>query len=143
MSIANYPPVVTSEVKTDRWTEPFWAAASRRELVVAACNSCGHVRMPPGPYCPVCLEQGIEWKPVSGRGVIFSFTVVRRPIIPEMKDYVPYVPAVVTLDGGQGSRLVGAVVESAIERICIDAPVEVVWCPGGGGQLVPQFRLLT
>ena len=143
MTIAKYPPVIKHEVVTDRWTEPFWANAREGRLVIAACGACGTMRMPPGPYCPVCLSQEIEWKTLSGRGTIYSYTVVRRSIISGMEDSIPYVPAVVTLDGADGNRLVSAMVESAIEDIRIDAPVEIVWSTGAGKQPVPYFRLAT
>ncbi len=133
---------MATDVKTDYWTAPFWSNASEKALVVAACKACGKMRMPPGPFCPECLVQDIEWRRLSGRGVIYSYTVVRRAITPEMKDHVPYVPAVVTLQGAQGLRLVGAIVESPIENISIDASVEVIWRSGAGGQLVPYFKLL-
>lgn len=142
MSLTNYPPVMTTEVKTDSWTAPFWWKASEQTFVVATCKSCGKMRMPPGPFCPKCLDQRIEWTPLSGLGVIYSYTIVRRAITPEMKAHVPYVPAVVTLQGAQDLRLVGAVVESPIENISIDASVEVIWRSGAGGQLVPYFKLL-
>lgn len=143
MTIAKYPPAISQEVVTDRWTEPFWAHAREGRLVIATCGACRTMRMPPGPYCPVCRSQDIEWRTLSGQGTVYSYTVVRRSIIAGMEDSIPYVPAVVTLEGANGNRLVSAVVKSPIEDIRIDAPVALVWSNGPGGQPVPYFRLLT
>ena len=143
MTIANYPPVISQEVLTDRWTEPFWANAREGRLVIASCASCGTMRMPPGPFCPACLSQEIEWKTLTGKGTIYSYTVVRRSIIPGMENSIPYVPAVVTLEGAGGFRLVSAVIESPIEDIRIDAAVDLVWSSGAGKQPLPYFRLAT
>lgn len=143
MTIANLPPITKPHLITDRWTEPFWAAAQEGRLVIATCADCGAMRMPPGPYCPACRSQELEWTLLSGRGTVYSYTVVYRAIVSGTEDTIPYVPVVVTLEGGGGCRLTSAVIESAVEDIHIDALVELVWVAGTGAMRLPFFRLLA
>lgn len=105
----------------DRWTEPFWAAARRHELVVARCARCAAPRpMPPGPYCWECDAQDVVWEALPGTGTVFSFTVV-RPV------ERPYAIAVVELDGVVGVRLMSDLVDVDPAAVEIGMPVEVVW----------------
>lgn len=99
--------------------------------------------MPPSPFCPECHSQDILWVELSGKGTVYSYTVVWRAISPEMHDSVPYVPAVIALLDADGVRLISNIVGAPIDAIRIDAAVQVVWREGPTGHTVPQFRLLS
>lgn len=129
------------ELVTDRWTEPFWRAARERRLTAARCASCSRFRMPPTPFCPYCLSQELDWPTLSGRGTIYSFTIVARAIFPEMEECIPYMPAVVELPDAEGIRLITNIVDVPVDRIAIDAEVEVVWDERQDGVVVPRFTL--
>ena len=64
---------------------------------------------------------------LSGRGSVWSFTVARHALIPELADSLPYVVAVVELEGAPGVRLVANVVDTEVEDVHVGMPVEVVW----------------
>ena len=55
---------------------PYWAAARESRLAVQQCSACGHRRFPPSVLCPKCLAFEHEWKPLSGRGTIYSFIIM-------------------------------------------------------------------
>src|SRR5438067_1629429 len=94
------------------WTQHFWDAAAEHRLVVPRCTSCGAHRLPPSPFCWRCRAQDVVWEEHDGRGTIYSFTVVRHAVIPDVKDALPLIAAVVALDGiTEGGRLVGNVVD--------------------------------
>ena len=76
------PPDALFAPETDRWTEPFWRAAGEGRLVAPRCAKCGTFQMPPQPYCPECLSQEKDWVTLSGRGKLFSYTVMHRAIHP-------------------------------------------------------------
>jgi len=40
----------------------------------------------------------LRWTPSEGRGEVYSWTVVHRPVSPEFEP--PYAPAIITLDEG-------------------------------------------
>lgn len=79
---------------------PFWAAARDHRLVVQHCPRCRRFQHFPRPWCTNCLHDVLEFVDATGRGTIYSFTVVRRAANPAFADRVPYVLALVELDEG-------------------------------------------
>lgn len=140
MPIAKRPPPDLFKLSTNAWTQPFWDATARHELVAAQCTDCGTFRMPPTPFCPCCQSQRITWARLSGSGEIYSYTIVERAILPGMEDHLPYVPTVITLDGAGGVRLISNVVEVEVADIRVGMAVQVVWDDlPGQGVAVPRF----
>lgn len=143
MALAKRPPPDLFKLATNAWTQPFWDAAAQHRLVVAQCGTCGTCRMPPTPFCPACQSQQIDWKTLSGLGEIYTYTIVDRAILPGMADHLPYVPAVITLEGGGGVRLISNVVDVELAVLAIGMPVQVVWDDLREGVAVPRFRPRT
>ena len=140
MAIAKRPPPELFKLSTNAWTQPFWDATARHELVAAQCADCGTFRMPPTPFCPCCQSQRIDWQTLSGRGEVYSYTIVERAILPGMDEHLPYVPAVITLDGAGGVRLISNLVEVEVADIRVSMAVRVVWDDvPGRGVAVPRF----
>src|SRR4051794_13315558 len=83
-------------------TQPFWDACREHELRAQRCSSCGRFRWPPQGFCPGCYSWEHEWVSLSGRGVVKSFSVVHHSAVPSFKDDLPYVVAVIELDGTDG-----------------------------------------
>lgn len=143
MALAKRPPPDLFKLATNAWTQPFWDAAAQHRLVVAQCGTCGTCRMPPTPFCPACQSQQIDWKTLTGLGEIYTYTIVDRAILPGMADHLPYVPAVITLEGGGGVRLISNVVDVELAELAIGMPVQVVWDDLREGVAVPRFRPRT
>jgi uncharacterized OB-fold protein len=59
-------------------TEPFWQGCRRYELLLAQCNACTKVHLPPGPVCPFCFSDDLGWRQASGRGNVSAWTVVHK-----------------------------------------------------------------
>lgn len=135
-----FPPELT-QLTPDAWTAPFWDAARNHRLVAPQCRQCSTFRLPPTPFCPDCRSQNTTWVELTGRGTIYTFTVARHPVLPELKDVVPYVIAVVCLEGAGGARLVTNIVGCNPDQVQIDAPVEVVWDDVTDGATIPRFML--
>ncbi|HVM65747.1 MAG TPA: Zn-ribbon domain-containing OB-fold protein [Acidimicrobiales bacterium] len=127
MTRAQVPPQSLGALHPDAFTEPFWRAAAEHRLTCAQCASCGAFRMPPTAFCPRCRSQEVTWAELSGRGTVFSFTVARHALTPDLAGSLPYVVAVVDLEGAPGARLVANVVGTEVEDVRIGMPVEVVW----------------
>jgi uncharacterized OB-fold protein len=83
----------------------WWEGIERGELLIQRCKACGRLRHPPRPMCGAC--QSLEWEGVraSGRGTLYSFTVLHHPKVPGY-DY-PLAVALVELE--EGTRLVANV----------------------------------
>lgn len=144
MAIAKRPPPELFKLSTNSWTQVFWDATARHELVVARCTDCGHCRIPPTPFCPCCQSQRISWTVLSGDAEVYSYTVVARAIMPGMDDHLPYVPAIITLDGAGGARLISNVVDVEVDDITVGMRLTLVWDDLPDGSVaVPRFTAAT
>jgi uncharacterized OB-fold protein len=88
-------------------TQPFWDAAAEGRLLLPRCNACGRHFFRPEVACTHCFATDWQWVPASGRGTLYSYTVVHRAPAPGF--VTPLVLAVVELDEGpvMFSNLVG------------------------------------
>ena len=89
------------EVNT--FTKPFWDYCKSHELRMQFCTRCNEWIWYPKAWCPNCgSRQGIEWRRLSGKGSIYSFTVIRQVIdnSPAFQADMPFVIGLVELDEG-------------------------------------------
>jgi uncharacterized OB-fold protein len=140
-AVAKPPPPELFRFAEDAWTKPFWDAAREHRLTACRCGACGRFRMPPTPFCPTCRSQDVEWPTLSGRGVIYTFTVVQRAVVPAMAAHIPYVPAVIELEGADGVRLISNIVDAPLAAIEVGAPVRAVWEDRDDGATLVRFKL--
>ncbi|HVV12692.1 Zn-ribbon domain-containing OB-fold protein [Amycolatopsis sp.] len=136
-ALATRLPGENVHIATDPYTEPFWQAAKEERLVAAKCGDCGTFRMPPTPFCPNCQSREVEWAQLSGRAVVFSFSVVHG--FPGLPD-ITLVAAVLDLPDAPGARLVSNVVDVDPAKVEIGDEVEVVFSPIADGWKLPLFR---
>jgi len=83
------------------------------------------------------LSQDIEWKPVSGRATLFSYTIVRRAAAPAFASDVPYVLAIVELE--EGPHMTGNVIGIPVEEVSVGMALELSLVTVGDGQALPQW----
>ena len=121
-------------------TRPFWEACARRELRLQRCAACGRFRNPPLPGCPRCGAAASEWPLLSGRGRVFSFTIVHHPAIPTLGADVPYNVVVVELEGAPGARLISNLLDVSPSDVRIGLEVEIVWDEVRPDLVLPRFR---
>ncbi len=106
-------------------TAPYWEAARRRELVVQFCCDCSHRPFPPRTHCPQCGGGNLEWRPVTGTGTVYSFTVAHRPPHPVFAGQCPLVIAIVELT--EGPRLMSNVVRCDPAEVRVGMTVTVAF----------------
>lgn len=121
-------------------TEEFWAATLEGRLLLTHCNACDRPIWYPRPICPFCHSTDTSWVEASGRGHIYSFSVVRRAA-GTWGEVTPYVLAYVELE--EGPRVMTNIVEADPERVDIGDPVEVVFFQTGEDSALPRFRPRT
>jgi uncharacterized OB-fold protein len=83
-------------VDDDRDTAGFFEAARRGELAIRVCDGCGATLHMPRAYCHTCGSWEGHWQTVSGRGHVYSWTVVDHQVHPAYP--VPYTIVLVQLD---------------------------------------------
>ena len=81
-------------------TIPFWEAARRHELALQRCHTCDHIFFYPRELCPRCLSSELEWTPVSGKGHVYTYTIIRQAGHAFFQEQVPYIFGVVQLAEG-------------------------------------------
>ena len=113
---------------------PFWEHCRRHELFIQKSRSSGQFVFPPRPH----YAGDFEWARVSGRGRVLTFVIVRPPFLPALEHKVPLAIAVVELD--EGPRLVGQVLECALDDVRCGMLVEVVFEDLTDRVTLPQWR---
>ncbi len=118
---------------------PYWAGCRRHRLLIQRCDGCGQVRFPPSGSCPACGSDRAAWIEASGRGTVYSWIVVVRPIPAEVfAGEVPYVVALIELD--EGVRMPSNLIECAPGEITGGLAVEVVFDDVTPEVTLPKFR---
>lgn len=101
----------------------YWAAARERRLELPRCAACGAVQHPSREVCESCGGAILAYEAVAGGGSIYTFTVVERALIPELRLAVPYALALVDLD--VGPRVLSIIRGYAMDEIRIGMRVNV------------------
>src|SRR6202034_2100587 len=96
-----------------------------QRLAGQVCINCNRSRHPPRPMCPHCGS--LQWTQVelSGRGTLYSFSILHYPQNPQF-DY-PVIAALVDLD--EGIRMVSNIVDATPEELHIGQRVMVRFEP--------------
>ncbi len=124
----------------DELSEGFWSAADRGVLAIQRCEGCGHWAHPPVQVCRVCLGGApLRATPVSGRGRLRSWTVVRTAFLPSFQADLPYALGDVELEEQPDLRIV-AEVHGLPERPQLGDPVVVGFDERTEGPAVPCFH---
>jgi uncharacterized OB-fold protein len=124
--------------QSDEISAFFWEGSLAEKLLIQHCTGCGRWVYPPAPACPYCCRS-LEIRQVSGGGIVYSFASVGRALAPEFGDSVPYVVALVELDGAPGARMFCNLVDTNLADVRVGLPVVVTFQERGEMRL-PQFR---
>ena len=111
-------------------TQHFWDAAADGKLLIKKCTACGEPHFYPRSHCPFCFSDQTEWAEASGRGTVYTYSVMRRAPI-------PYAIAYVTL--AEGPTMMTNIVDCDLDSIKIGQAVHLVFKPSEGGPPVPMF----
>lgn len=110
-------------------TGEFFAGAELGELRIPLCADCARYVWYPEPLCPHCGSERLTWTKTSGRGRLYSYSVVRHAFIPQYADLIPFVVAVVSLEEDESVRIVGRMALTSECELRCDMLVEAVFEP--------------
>ena len=65
-------------------TENFWRACHDGRLELNRCQACRWYIHPSRPVCSRCQSREVKPEQLSGKGVVFSYTINYQPWIPNM-----------------------------------------------------------
>ncbi len=122
---------------------PFFTAGT---IQIQSCEDCGHTQHPPDEICYGCQGRNLVFSTCPGTGRIESCTRVHHPVHPGLKDHVPYVIAIVSVDGAPGCAVQGNVIHCPPESVQIGQRVRAVFEEARDPDtkqklLIPQWEL--
>jgi len=135
--VTSAPDIAQFDIPKDQWTQPFWDATASGALTLPRCGACGTHRWPPGPFCPECRSQEVEWVP-AGPAILYSYTVVRQPAANGETKVIA--PSLVEFPQAGGVRIVAALVDTPLDAITISATLTLGWNRKGDDN-VPVFSI--
>lgn len=108
---------------------PFLQAAREGRLLIGRCLDTGRAFFYPRAISPFTLSSNVAMEAASGRGTIYSVTVMRtRPA---------YAVAYVELE--EGPRIFTNIVDCDLDALRIGQAVRVLFRPAEDGQPLPVF----
>ena len=119
-------------------TKRYWDACKRGQLLTQKCNDCGEYQFYRRAFCSHCWSYSIEDVVSSGKGTVWTYTVTYQNRAPGYRDEVPYVVALVELEGG--IKMFTNIVECNPEDVRIGMPVEVVFQKATDDITIPYFK---
>lgn len=126
-----------STVTNINFSAPLWQGFDKGELRIPTCKDCGKAHLPPGPFCPFCLSEDLDWPLASGDARLTTWVVERRKVMPEFDP--PYTVGQVELE--EGVRLVVSLAMEDLPRFKSGAPGRVSFHTTSDGRTLPIFRL--
>jgi uncharacterized OB-fold protein len=105
-------------------SQPFWDSAKEHNLKVQYCPNCNRYQHYPLAVCAKCFGFDLEWRPISGKGIVYTWTTAHQAFNPAFADDIPYASVIVELP--EGIRMMTNIV---VEK------------PGGGFELFPPDQL--
>ena len=125
-------PVVAS------WSRPYWAAAKEGRLTIQQCTSCNKHVFYPRMVCPHCAADSLVWVEASGKGTVYSYTVVEANAPSAFLADMPFVIAVIRLE--EGVQMLSNVIGCAPHTVKCDMPVQVTFEKLDGEFTLPKFK---
>jgi uncharacterized OB-fold protein len=119
----------------------FFEHCKNHELRFQRCGECRTWRHMPRECCRACGSFEWSWEKSSGKGEVFSWTVIHRALHAGFNYDLPYAAVIVELE--EGVRLVSHVVDCPVESLDIGLPVEAFFDDVTDEVSLPKFRLIT
>jgi len=123
----------------DPESKAFWDGLRKGQLLLQHCKDCGHVQYIQQVYCRNCQSMNLEHRPASGKGTIYTYSTVYRPVGPAFAKDVPYTTVLVEL--AEGPRMISSMIDTKPEDIEIGKAVEFVPEKVTDDVTLPRFRL--
>ena len=135
-SLPTSEPALRPRPNVTQDTRFFFDGARERKLLIQRCKACGVLQHPPTAACAACGSLDLGVQQASGRGELYSYTVVHAPVVAPFK--APYIVALVALE--EGTRLVSELLDVEPSAVQIGMKLEVDFLQVDEGLVLPVFR---
>jgi uncharacterized OB-fold protein len=122
----------------DEASKPFFDAAREHRLLLQKCASCGSFMWPVKPRCTNCWSADITWVQASGKGTLYSFTLMHQVFQPGFSDEIPY--NIAEVDLAEGVRIVSNIVGCSNSELQIGMSLEVTFEDITDEVTLPKFK---
>ena len=119
------------------FSAPFWEATRDKKLLVQFCRQSGNPQFYPRPTSIFTGKRDLEWREVSGRGTIYTYTVAHVGT-GAFRGCEPYIIANVELD--EGVNIIGNLVGCDVDEVSIGMRVRPYWQPLSDGKHQLMFE---
>jgi uncharacterized protein len=114
---------------TNPETKPFWDGCAAGKLIVPRCVDTGKYIWYPRAISPFTFG-AVQWMEVSGKGRIYSLSVMKRAEVPFAMAYVEL---------AEGPKMMTNIVDCDLDALKIGQDVKLKFVPSEGGPPVPMF----
>ena len=118
------------------FSKAYWEATREKKLLLQYDPKAQRYQFFPRATSIATGRRNLEWREVSGKGEIFSFTVARRTREP-FRGHEPFLIVLVTLD--EGVNVMANMVYCSLEEMKIGLRVKPYWAPLPNGTHLLMF----
>ena len=104
--------------------EQFYRFMSQGKLMAAQCMECGKIMLPPRPVCDKCFSDKLQWKELTPKGRLETYTVI-HVAPPKFQPLTPYTVGIVRLE--EGIRLPGMIKGVELENLHVGLELEIAF----------------
>lgn len=122
----------------DADTATFWRGLHDGKLLLQHCTDCGHVQYYQQAICRACGHENLVHRAASGRGRIYSFSVVHRAPGPAFKADIPY--AVILVELEEGPRMISTYTGGSPDDVTFDMEVVLTFDKVSDDITLPRFK---
>jgi hypothetical protein len=115
----------------------YWQSAADGKLVLQRCVDCGEFQFYPRALCAACGGE-TEWVDASGRGTLYTFTIIRQNRSEAFVRLSPYAVGIVELD--EGVRMMSNIVGCELDQLEVGMPLEVLLLKAADDVGLPFWR---
>lgn len=122
----------------DEESKPFFEGAREHRLMLQRCGACGTTHWPVKSRCPQCLSTDLTWVQASGRGTLYTYTLMHQIIHPGFAAEVPY--TIAEIDLAEGPRIISTIIGCSPADLRIGMALEVTFEDINDAVSLPKFR---
>ena len=122
-------------------TRGYWEATQQGRLDIQRCQACGYYNHPPNAACVNCLSPDLKYETVSGRGAIYTYTIMHNPDQRGFEDSPPYACIIVELEEQKDLFVLCNLSEGSTTEVKIGRPVEITFERLTDDITLPQCRI--
>ncbi len=116
-------------------SQPFWDSCKAEQMHLQCCADCGIYAYYPVYICPECASRRLVWKPVSGHGTVYTYTISPKS---SFDTAGPLVVALVEL--AEGAMMLSNLLTPTPDAVHIGMPVRLRYEKASDEITLPMFE---